>query len=444
MRRSASLAVHVSPSQLETRRTCPRKWWYSRNRPRTRNKWAEYGERCHLMLERWLEHGVQPDASTPEGRTVLAGLHLVPMPFTPGMAVEHKLDDVLLFGVPWRMRLDVLYGYVRDVSVIVSDHKTTGDLAWAKLAEILADDPQWIAYSYWAAEAFNVPWVIGQWTYFRRKPPKAEPQHIMQSREVITARMWRLHTEEVAPLVAAANDPMEAHERRYSGCDAFGGCPYRDECYSGLSALDRVRSILYTSPRGIRPKKDDDTMTAPALAASLGAAIAAPAKPQISAEQWNGLRAAGHTDEAISGSYTLAPAGPAPAAPPMPPVPAPVAPAATPAYPPHIQALIDSPPPGLDVTATVAAWNASQAAGGPVAPTAPAPSVVSAPVVSAPVAGTAPTAPATVTAPAATRGRGRPATPAAIKLLGECASGGQTPAHAREYLEILAGVEGGA
>lgn len=248
--------VHVSPSQIATWRGCCRKWAYSRSRPRTQNAYAAFGERVHKVLEAWLQWGVIPNPLSPEGACAMAGLHYLPMP--PQAGVEHGFAFVF-DGVLYNGRIDLLSGFVPRRHVVATDHKSTGDLKWAKDATELQDDPQWITYGYYSAFALDVEWVIGQWVYYRRKPPASVDVTIVESRAVLEQRFLRQHHLHVLPLAASrrcmpANEGparelwIDLHPRvpdagqRGSECTKYGGCPYRAECLN--NPLQRMTAAL--------------------------------------------------------------------------------------------------------------------------------------------------------------------------------------------------------
>lgn len=123
-----------------------------------------------------------------------------------------------------------------------------------------------------------------------------------------------------------------------------------------------------------------------------------------------------------------------------------------PALPPHLQAYVDEGPAEQKPERLKLAL-ASLAGPAPTPPPAPVPVVdVTPPIVNTPstitvtpVGTFTPIGPVVAT-PAVTpeapkRTRGRPATPNSLKLLEACATGGQTPEQAREYLAIAEGIE---
>ena len=234
--------AHVSPSQIATFRDCPRKHAYSRVRPRTENKWAAFGSRAHTIAENWLEHGTPPDANTPEGVCILAGLGDLPMPRSPGSVVEHQFRETYL-GATYTGRIDLVYGYRPGISVVICDHKTTGNLdymmsldpAHAGTDRDFTADPQRIVYSYWATQALGVESVTAHWQYYRRKPPLSRSIKMAEPAAEIEARFLRLHAAYSLPILAAVGHPPEHSARNLASCRKYGACPYRTECHHDVT-----------------------------------------------------------------------------------------------------------------------------------------------------------------------------------------------------------------
>ncbi len=245
---------HVSPSQVGRKRLCFRWWAYDRQRPRSPEKpAAAFGSRGHTVAENWLQFGTPPPA-TPEGRCMLAGLEWLPLPQDKNKVVEHRFD-VTIGGVDYTGRIDLLYGYDPGRIVMVCDHKTTGDLKHMMTLDGMVDgeydyekdfrtDPQRVIYSHWAANHFNVDWVGAHWQYYRRKPPKSLPLVMVEHRNEIARKFWTLHHEDSLPIIQAAGLPPEAFPRTLTACNAFGGCPHREECHVGVSPLDIAAATL--------------------------------------------------------------------------------------------------------------------------------------------------------------------------------------------------------
>lgn len=259
--------IRVSATQIELYQNCPRKWAYSRCRPRVQSPWQAFGTRMHKILELWLSLGIVPDLDetwsyTDErgvthvlypGAAAFEGLPLLPAPPQSGVEFAFAIE---FFGVVYVGAIDLLSAYVPRQRVLVTDHKSTVDLKYAKTREELSRDPQWIIYGTVAAELLDVPTVGGQWAYYRRKPPKAMDSTIVESRETLRTKFEEQHRRVVLPLVASRalmpDDPMmrelwiATHARcpnagaRDSFCSKYKGCEFRGECLGvagGLAAI---------------------------------------------------------------------------------------------------------------------------------------------------------------------------------------------------------------
>jgi hypothetical protein len=233
--------MHVSASQIATWSKCARKWAYSRVRPRTSNRHADFGSRAHTHAEDWLREGKPPDASVPEGKCIIAGLGYLPMPKTA--VVEHGFRKVF-GGVTYVGRIDFIHGYDPGRIVVIGDHKTTGNLDYAMTEEQLVEDPQRIVYAHWGAEEFDVDYVAAQWVYYRRGTPKAQTTVVVGHRDSIAERFEEQHRRVVLPLVAATGVPPEEIPRNLEHCSAYGGCPYREECHKGIDTTAATATLL--------------------------------------------------------------------------------------------------------------------------------------------------------------------------------------------------------
>ena len=224
---------HVSPSQIHTFRACKRKWWYSRNRRRTSNRYAEFGSKVHAIREDWLNDGKPPDTSTKEGACALAGLEHLP---APGSALVEIRINLSVGGVDYLGFADVLEYQSR---VWVHDHKTCGTFDYALTEEDLLDDPQRIIYSAWALEAFRPTHVGATWHYLRRNPPECRPVSIVEDAQTVRERFHRLHVVDGQAIAAAqaANSP-DPFPRSLNHCSAYGGCPFKEECLQGVSPFE--------------------------------------------------------------------------------------------------------------------------------------------------------------------------------------------------------------
>lgn len=246
--------VFISATQLDTWRRCQRKWaWDKLDRiPRTPNKYAELGSRVHAVLESWLRDGTAIDMDTKEGKIALAGLQHLPPPKTGMVEAQFTFgfdgEDFLFTGfVDWQDDETVL------------DHKTTGDLKWAKKPEDLDDDVQATLY---AASKFvhnaKLAEVLLRWIYYRTKrTPKSQPVERTVSREACEKRMLPI-LDDARDIAAARRRGGTAldFEPNMNECDAFGGCPYAKHC--DLTSAQRMKALMAQSM--LAEKLEKDTM----------------------------------------------------------------------------------------------------------------------------------------------------------------------------------------
>lgn len=248
LRRDLSVAKdpHSSPSQVSTWRGCQRCHAYSRVRPRKPGGPAQvFGTKTHNILEHWIKHNRPPDAATREGRTAMAGLHFLPM---PGHGLTEYEARPIILGVPWIMRIDLLWGYVPGEQIVVTDYKTTGDYKHMKTPEQLAEDPQRISYAYWAVTTLGLRGCWCYWVYFNRNDETARHVVFYEDRETLIARFEAMHAYDNEPMIAAAirrqqmNDDEAwiqslPRDETFDHCSKFGGCDYREECHATIDPI---------------------------------------------------------------------------------------------------------------------------------------------------------------------------------------------------------------
>ena len=238
--------VRISPSQIATWNTCPRRWWYSRNRPRgPEHPAAAFGTRTHAQLEEWLLHGKPPDPDTDEGRRALPGLAYLPLPRTAAVEVQFEMPEGAAL---YNGRIDFLFGYDPGRCIVVGDHKTTGDFRYAKTEEDLLDDPQRIVYSRWAAKTWGVDEVIATWVYYRRRgAPKAMTITLSEPSTRTEERFQALHERVGLPIVQGRSEPIpDSFPRNLSSCHLYppNGCPFKNECHMGTEPADLLAAAL--------------------------------------------------------------------------------------------------------------------------------------------------------------------------------------------------------
>lgn len=221
----------VSPTEIDTFKLCKRKWawrWIEKDYG-TANKFAQLGIDVHQELEDWIRHqkAVQSDILIPS-------LKHFPMP-GEGVVAERMCGLKVEIG-------DEEYGFQGkiDVSLLNKtqpqnfDLKTTGDFKWAKTPEDLLYDTQRVFYGIFAlAECSEADSVLSRWVYaLTAKPHTSKPVELISSREQ-TEQAFKDNLIPVCHSILEHtlefNKAMDV-EPDYTGCSAFGGCPYKEKC----------------------------------------------------------------------------------------------------------------------------------------------------------------------------------------------------------------------
>lgn len=237
----------ASPTSISMYELCNRKfaWRYIEGIAGAENKWATFGTNTHGHLERWLGNKIPPLDNTPEQRLAQVMLkHLPPPQAVIPSNVEIELS-MRLGGIYFIGKIDLWMpeGYSEVPMPIVYDHKTTGDLQWALTPEGMKNDVQATIYAAWAMLKSRSPQVSVQWTYGVRSPQKAHPVRAVLTGRDIQERLSK-NIESAKEMKALTLSGARALDVVYdaSACEAFGGCPYKDNC--NLSVEERIESIM--------------------------------------------------------------------------------------------------------------------------------------------------------------------------------------------------------
>ncbi len=241
-------AVILSPSQIGTYDRCKRKWAWENiagfRSPPTKSQIL--GTRVHSVFEAWLQHGTPPDRRTLEGRIALQGISNIP---APGIGiVEKQFYLSTVRGLHFTGIVDLLY-WQYYVGAVVTDHKTTSHMKWAKTKEELEYDVQALLYAVFACIAFQTDRVTLRWNYVQTDGKNAK---LVETLLHLSQIIERFPIVENLALEMTFHRVSQTHPLRIlpnpNACGEFGGCPHADRC--NLSTLERFEAMIMTEANG--------------------------------------------------------------------------------------------------------------------------------------------------------------------------------------------------
>lgn len=234
-----------SVSQIETFRTCPRKWAFEKidNLPSVTNKYAQLGTEVHDALEEYLAKGVPLDRNTKVGKIAFPGIRHLPVPLTPGMRVEKWF--VFKFGVAaYRGLKDVELFTGSDIPLVL-DHKTTRNFIWKKKEKELITDVQAGVYSAEAMVKYSADRVRCKWVYYKTEgAPKSEPVTAIITKSQASKVLGGVDdtAKEMIKVFQTCDRAMDVSPD-YTGCYKYGGCP-RLETHCKPKASNILEGIM--------------------------------------------------------------------------------------------------------------------------------------------------------------------------------------------------------
>jgi hypothetical protein len=233
--------LNVSPTQISLLRECKRKYafkYVSKKRMPTTEP-MKFGIEGHTLMERWLRYGEYPP-DTDIGLTARQGIRKDWLP-TPS---EDLLVEIGIFLVLRELGAQII-GLAdcitppNGMEPIVTDHKFTSSLRWAKTQAELYGDPQARIYARWAREFFEVEQAQARWIYYAGSKPKGgeRPRKPAGAQKVELTfghddKVWdgiRADVEEIVRIRTYKQEPKSL-EKNEAACDNYGGCPYRSVC----------------------------------------------------------------------------------------------------------------------------------------------------------------------------------------------------------------------
>jgi hypothetical protein len=174
-------------------------------------------------------------------------------------------------------------------SPVVLDHKTTGDLKWAKTEADLREDVQMVLYGSYALDVVASMGVdtdtvkAGHIVYLTKGAPLAKRTEVTFTRAMLALERKKLEqTVEEMKVSARARTP-DAVPGEASSCNKYGGCHFKDKC-AALGALATIEvpsfvrnanSPIPTPSKETEPMSTVDPLAALAALRAKKAAIAA-------------------------------------------------------------------------------------------------------------------------------------------------------------------------
>lgn len=284
----------ISASQVSRHDECKRAWWfqYVMGLPVPQKASAALGEAMHAQLEKYLNDGTLPDVSTPAGRIAMPGLKYLPKPGTvftevpmsskkkreddpdPDVPLPGNMPKLIVAGMPVNGFIDVL-----DLSgphPVVTDHKSTSDLKWAKTEADLREDVQGTLYGTYALDVLAAMGVhadvveFGHVVYLTKGAPTAKATRVTLTREHLASEVRNIEAKVNEMKVTAQARTPAAVEGNASACRNYGGCHFRDKC-SALGMFENAAPTgIFKNIETVTPandKKENTPVTTDPLAA---------------------------------------------------------------------------------------------------------------------------------------------------------------------------------
>jgi hypothetical protein len=270
--------VVLSASQIGRYDDCKR-WWaweYIEKIRSPPHPSAELGSRVHTHLEAWLRDATPPaprDNSPFETKAAAIAKRmittLIKNGVTPGTgAVERRFWIRSARGLLYTGFID-WSGVLSDIAT-VTDHKTSGNLNWAKTEADLHNDIQAVLYAVAAFIGFGTDAVQLFWNYGETKNPERATTRAVKTvvHLPVVAQKFAVIEETAAEMVAHrnANTPPLSFPPSPSSCGNYGGCPHRGRC--NLNDQEMLGGLM-----------DNGQGQGPSMAERMAAATATPGGP---------------------------------------------------------------------------------------------------------------------------------------------------------------------
>jgi len=223
--------VTYSASQISTYRLCARRWYYEKiaKLPQPIKPGTELGTQMHALLEKYVELGERTDEPILEQVWDSELMKSVLALSKDQVHVESECTFVMN-GKRVNGRIDLCWREGRTMYIL--DHKTTKDFRYAKKPDEALSDPQTLVYAHWAFQDPDVDTVIFIYHYIRTvKPTAPRIVRIQHSRETISPLLDGMDAD-MTEMARLRDLPETSAPQNTDACWAFGGCPFRERCFS--------------------------------------------------------------------------------------------------------------------------------------------------------------------------------------------------------------------
>lgn len=256
----------ISPSQIKTYATCPRKWWFEKiagiRAPETPN--LALGTLMHSQNEAWYEDGTIPEHPSCQ--------KVVQLPEAPPRSADILIEEprnyvmnLSLEGVPVKGRIDLIRPPDDNGQFLVVDWKSTKDWRYIKSPEELARDPQCAIYLKYGLtrwpEATSGLFMHGYMhTVLKKGGARASLADPKTPEEIEEAFDTLRKTVVLMKETAKAEVAEDALPNR-SACGDFGGCYYMKQgLCPGSGGGGGGKGVLVDFDDNAAPQGDDMTL----------------------------------------------------------------------------------------------------------------------------------------------------------------------------------------
>lgn len=296
--------IHVSASQIKTKRECVRKWALEKiaglRGPETESQ--KLGKDVDdNYLQPYLRDGKPIDKTTRAGAIAASGLDWLPPPKWRGLEVQKKVELVsptrkfqyLGYKDLW-LPFGGQPGFF-DETPVVADFKTTKSIRkWALDEEKLRKDPQAIIYATNAILETKSKEINLSWLYLQTEgAPIALPTQITIHTDEVAHHFAEIEKDGLEIVNLWEQKPKDVDGKEYAlslpgnkdACGNYGGCPFQHHCFKLEDLIDAPKECDMTAASGtidlfakLTKKKAADASPTPE------AKSAPPTQEQIAAE----------------------------------------------------------------------------------------------------------------------------------------------------------------